>query len=286
MSDAEKLSRRSFEPFDAGVEIAGGDAPRADFQRHVDVTYEVDLRPQAAPADSVRPARRAARSARARLRGGDARKAQRDTACADRARHAEGGAAGRDASWSPASTTSQPHAPRRRLRQRGRGGRRDEEPSCRNDPRLSGQAPGRLLVRGGRMMALARYTFLPWLRRGIANAITTPAAARAAPTVRGQPRAERRRRRPARRSTKTFELIGPGDVVGINPSRSCAPSPAHWVTDFEPNYLAFVEFYDEDFPWRYTPAAAGSGAPPDALAHAARAGGGRVRAQPRRRAGR
>ena len=31
--------------------------------------------------------------------------------------------------------------------------------------------------------------------------------------------------------------------------------PLHWITDFEPNYLAFVEFYDEDFAWRYTPAA-------------------------------
>ena len=30
------------------------------------------------------------------------------------------------------------------------------------------------------------------------------------------------------------------------------------MTNFEPNYLAAIEFYDEDFPWRYTPA------PPDA----------------------
>ena len=37
--------------------------------------------------------------------------------------------------------------------------------------------------------------------------------------------------------------------------------PRNWVTDFEPNFLAFVEFYDEDFPWRYTPA------PPDAATH-------------------
>ena len=41
MDDAEKLSRRSFERFDAGVEIAGTTALRADFQRHVDLTYEV-----------------------------------------------------------------------------------------------------------------------------------------------------------------------------------------------------------------------------------------------------
>ena len=27
------------------------------------------------------------------------------------------------------------------------------------------------------------------------------------------------------------------------------------MTNFEPNYLPYIEFYDEDFPWRYTPAA-------------------------------
>ena len=32
--------------------------------------------------------------------------------------------------------------------------------------------------------------------------------------------------------------------------------PLNWITDFEPNYLPFVEFYDEDFAWRYTPAKA------------------------------
>ncbi|MFT3722107.1 MAG: hypothetical protein QM773_00865 [Hyphomonadaceae bacterium] len=41
LSDAERLSRRSFEPFDAGIEIAGGASPRADFQTHVEVAYEV-----------------------------------------------------------------------------------------------------------------------------------------------------------------------------------------------------------------------------------------------------
>ena len=46
--------------------------------------------------------------------------------------------------------------------------------------------------------------------------------------------------------------------------------------DFEPNYLPFVEFYDEDFPWRYTPAPAGA-ASACALARAARADRGRVR---------
>lgn len=41
MSDAEKLSRRSYEPYPAGIAMAGGNAPRANFQRVVDVEYEV-----------------------------------------------------------------------------------------------------------------------------------------------------------------------------------------------------------------------------------------------------
>jgi hypothetical protein len=41
LSDAEKLSRRSYEPFDAGIEVTGANAPKADYQRGVDVAYEV-----------------------------------------------------------------------------------------------------------------------------------------------------------------------------------------------------------------------------------------------------
>src|SRR5437762_9254113 len=32
--------------------------------------------------------------------------------------------------------------------------------------------------------------------------------------------------------------------------------PLNRITNFEPNYLPFIEFYDEDFLWRYTPARA------------------------------
>ncbi|MGL4967680.1 MAG: DUF6603 domain-containing protein [Inquilinus sp.] len=41
MSDAEKLSRRSFEPFEAGVEAQSSAAPRADFVRNIVVDHEV-----------------------------------------------------------------------------------------------------------------------------------------------------------------------------------------------------------------------------------------------------
>jgi hypothetical protein len=56
--------------------------------------------------------------------------------------------------------------------------------------------------------------------------------------------------------TKNFALIGPGDVIGINREMIVRTEPLNWITDFEPNYLPFVEFYDEDFAWRYTPAKA------------------------------
>jgi hypothetical protein len=49
MSDAEKLSRPSFAPYDAGIVIGGDLAPRTDFMRPRDVTYEVIYLPEHHP---------------------------------------------------------------------------------------------------------------------------------------------------------------------------------------------------------------------------------------------
>ncbi len=46
MSDAEKLSRRSFEKYDSGVRVGGGDAPAADYFDELDVAYEVIYVPE------------------------------------------------------------------------------------------------------------------------------------------------------------------------------------------------------------------------------------------------
>lgn len=112
---------------------------------------------------------------------------------------------------------------------------------------------------------LPNYTFLPWLRKGISNQITEtenkgttdPAEndVRASVTVKlkikgegtiiADPDAD-----------KTIQLIGPGDIVGFNTRAIVKTTPSEWDTNFEPNYLASIEFYDEDFPWRYTPAVA------------------------------
>ena len=51
-------------------------------------------------------------------------------------------------------------------------------------------------------------------------------------------------------------MVSPGDIIGINGDMIVRTEPRNWITDYEPNYLPFVEFYDEDFAWRYTPAKA------------------------------
>jgi hypothetical protein len=103
---------------------------------------------------------------------------------------------------------------------------------------------------------LRNYTFLPWARRGLGAEVTVPddlgagggsvarASVSVAFTVNAEPIA------------KEVEVLGPGDVVGINPLAVVKTDPRNWVTDFESNYLPYVEFYEEDFAWRFTPATA------------------------------
>lgn len=103
---------------------------------------------------------------------------------------------------------------------------------------------------------VARYQFHSWARRGIAGSISEgdDLGAGTSATI-------ERAEVPVGVSlngaglTKRFSLIGPGDVVGINRDMVVRTEPLNWVTDFESNYLSFLEFYDEDFAWRYTPAA-------------------------------
>jgi hypothetical protein len=109
----------------------------------------------------------------------------------------------------------------------------------------------------------ATYTFLPWLRQGIANNITsadldpnvrTRATVPVDLTIRGEGLGGG-----AAPVSKQVQLYGPGDIVGIESTAIVKVEPRHWITNFEPNYLPYVEFYDEDFPWRYTPAAPAAG---------------------------
>ena len=110
-------------------------------------------------------------------------------------------------------------------------------------------------------MAVARYTFLPWLRRGLANQLETPAgagASRGALSV-TLAIASDQARTPV--PPVTVQLVGPGDITGMQARQVIRTEPRAGISDFEPNYLAAIDFYDEDFPWRYSPL------PPDGNTH-------------------
>ncbi len=106
-------------------------------------------------------------------------------------------------------------------------------------------------------ITVGRYTFSSWLRKGIGNRITEPdhlGVGTSATKERANISID------VLLNTETvhkeFALIGPGDIIGLNPQMVVRTEPLNWITNFESNYLAFVEFYDEDFLWRYTPARA------------------------------
>lgn len=112
------------------------------------------------------------------------------------------------------------------------------------------------------MATLPTYTFLPWLRQGLSNAIIqaeTDAnpAPRATIDVQVTLRAESIGAAiPDEMVPRRVQLHGPGDVLGIDRAAIVKTEPRHRITNHEPNTLAHIEFYDEDFPWRYTPARA------------------------------
>jgi len=102
----------------------------------------------------------------------------------------------------------------------------------------------------------ARYQFHSWARKGIANNIVEgdDLGSGASGTM-------ERVQVPVGVTlngeglTKNFVLIGPGDIIGVNRDMIVRTEPLNWITDYESNYLPLIEFYDEDFAWRYTPAA-------------------------------
>jgi hypothetical protein len=112
------------------------------------------------------------------------------------------------------------------------------------------------------MSTPATYSFLPWLRQGVANQITS-ADNDPAVTLRATLRVDLLVTGEGvgggtvtQTVGRDVALYGPGDVVGIDRRAIVRTEPRDWTTNYEPNYLAHVEFYDEDLPWRYTPAKA------------------------------
>jgi hypothetical protein len=110
-------------------------------------------------------------------------------------------------------------------------------------------------------MSFGKYQFLSWARRGIARHITSV-------DTLGKSAGEATERasipiaieiNSSLTENKEFSLIGPGDVTGMQSSIIIRTEPLNGIADFEPNLLPYIEFYDEDFPWRYTPASPAGG---------------------------
>lgn len=111
-------------------------------------------------------------------------------------------------------------------------------------------------------MSAPAYTFLPWARQGLANRIDAQdhdGAVKLRAAISAELEVKARQLDGVEQTVplapRTVQLYGPGDVIGIERRAIVRTEPGDWITNFEPNYLAAIEFYDEDFPWRYTPAA-------------------------------
>ncbi|MDT7827759.1 hypothetical protein RQM65_03655 [Pricia sp. S334] len=103
---------------------------------------------------------------------------------------------------------------------------------------------------------IATYTFLPWLRQGIANKIDPGNATTARAVIPVKLKVTGNALEGAdleQEIVRNVALYGPGDIIGVDKKAIVRNEPRDWITNFEANYMPYVEFYDEDFPWRYSP---------------------------------
>jgi hypothetical protein len=115
-------------------------------------------------------------------------------------------------------------------------------------------------VTNGNGNDLGQYHFLAWARQGIAATLANPDYGGTLPA---RPAAVAAVTVTARGGTIASEPVppvalqtfGPGDVIGIDPRHVVRTEPRDSTTNFEPNYLAGIEFDTADLPWLFTPAA-------------------------------
>ncbi|HSW23932.1 MAG TPA: hypothetical protein VLJ62_14290, partial [Burkholderiaceae bacterium] len=105
------------------------------------------------------------------------------------------------------------------------------------------------------------YRFMPVARRGLARA--HPNADSAAGALAAQPRITVGLVLQAKRDGNAvsavsgnvpMRLYGPADIIGIDQRLVVRTDPKANATDYEPNYLAAIDFDPPDFPWLLTPA--------------------------------
>ncbi len=276
MDDAAKLSAPAFEPFESGVEL--GAAGQRLGHRAVGARATSATRRSSSTPRFERVARSRSSSSGDGLFvhfGAGAAVAQVGALAGDRE-------AARSRSR-PRSTVD-----RRRLRRR-QPGRQHARSAARRPSRSHAEAtahladavarrpdarrhdprdPGRGGERGGmsdaadrRRTRSCRGPARGWAarcRRPTRRAVAGIRAHDRRDAARSTPTRSAAARRPSR-CPQTSSCTGRATSSASTRQRSCAREPRHWITNFETNYLPFVEFYEEDFPWRYTPASHSDG---------------------------
>lgn len=94
----------------------------------------------------------------------------------------------------------------------------------------------------------ATFGFLPWLRQGMINKMSSTLS----PSGRAQVDISVNLSGSVTPIQKSAQLIGPGDILGVHSEAIIRVDPKEGSFDFEANYLPYIEFYEEDLPWRYT----------------------------------
>ena len=110
------------------------------------------------------------------------------------------------------------------------------------------------------MTTPGRYHFVAWSRRGIGSELANPDYGGALP-VRGTLSAAltvaAQGPSPASQAAPPVTVLtyGPGDVLGLDARHVIRTDPKDGTANYEPNYLACIEFDLPDLPWLFTPAA-------------------------------
>ncbi|NGZ09583.1 MAG: LamG domain-containing protein [Nitrospira sp. LK70] len=106
---------------------------------------------------------------------------------------------------------------------------------------------------------MSTYYFLPWVRSGMAQLITTPDLGdNTLPDVKSggvllPVTVTLNGKQVEPEGTGPPQLYGPGDVVGIDVREIIRTGPLHLTPDYPPERFAFIEFDRPDFPWLFTP---------------------------------
>jgi hypothetical protein len=106
---------------------------------------------------------------------------------------------------------------------------------------------------------MPKITFFPWFRRGLSNRLdaTDPLKELENATFRSSAMVKLKLLADGRENPnpvqQKLELLGAGDITGFSTQAIVKTDPLAGVSNFEPNFLPYIDFYEEDFPWRYTP---------------------------------